>query len=64
MLFGNICLAFTMKMLTKLIYDHEFRSVQDIIGGSFYLTGDKFALQHLMKQNQVNLEITNFSLKI
>lgn len=54
MLFCNICFAFTMNFLTTSIYENQIEW-QNIMDGSFDLAGDGFALQHLMKQNQVNV---------
>lgn len=57
-LFG--CMIYTIstmsimfKFITKPIYKHQIQSVQEIIDQRFHLIGDEFALQHLIRQNEV-----------
>lgn len=53
MVFMNNVLSFILKSMTSSIYDSQVESVHEIIDGSYKLFGDNFALQHLMKQNEV-----------
>lgn len=54
LIFGILIVVFFMKALSStMFYENQIESVQEIINMSFDLKGDDFALQQLMKQNEV-----------
>lgn len=55
MIFGAIYLSFSMRTLSKPMYDNQIRTIDEIVNSSFELVGDAFTLQHLMKQKEVRL---------
>lgn len=52
--FSITVLAIFMKSLTTVFYDKPIETIQEIVDKSFKLTGDEFALQHLINQNEVS----------
>lgn len=53
-------LAIFMKTVTTQMFAHRIETIREIVQNSYKLIGDEFALQHLMRQNEVstNVQIT------
>lgn len=46
--------SFWLYFTANPIFEKQISSVHEIVNGNFQLAGDGFALQHLMKQNEVD----------
>lgn len=57
MIFNISCLTIGIRSNTIPIYEHQIDSILHIVSNSFELVGDDFALEHLMRQNEVDYNI-------
>lgn len=55
MLINIIFISFALLFITKQIFEKQIDTIQEIVDNRFEVMGDGFALQHLNRQNQVNV---------
>lgn len=55
-IFVTSFLSVTIELLNKTVLENQIDSIQNIVGSerAFELTGDQFALEQLLKQNEVS----------
>lgn len=55
-------LALMVKSITKPFYNDQIDSIKQIVDNSFELSGDKFALENIIKQTEVDHNIFHLEL--
>lgn len=58
--FNIILCSFILKITANPIFNTQIKSVHEIVDGKFDLVGDRFALQHMMKKNEVPIVFYKF----
>lgn len=55
MLYSNVILSAIINIIWEPIYQHQVKSIKEVVDGSFEMVGDELALRHMIQNNEVSL---------